>query len=49
MDLGLRHNKTNKTDTYHLALIQRIYHHPVSQKRIRLISNSMLSVPSMTS
>ena len=31
MDLGLRHNKTDKTDAYHLALIQRLYHHPVSQ------------------
>lgn len=39
MDLGLRHNKADKTGTYHLALIQRIYHHSVSQKRIRLISN----------
>ena len=28
MDLGLRHNKT---DAYHLALIQKLYHHPVSQ------------------
>lgn len=31
MDLGLRHNKTDKTDAYHLALIQRVYHHPVNQ------------------
>jgi transposase len=31
MDLGLRHNKTDKTDAYHLALIQKLYHHPVSQ------------------
>lgn len=30
-DLGLRHNKTDKTDAYHLALIQKLYHHPVSQ------------------
>lgn len=33
MDLGLRHNKTDKTDAYHLALIQRLYHHPVSQNQ----------------
>ena len=26
MDMGLRHNKTDKTDAYHLALIQRLYH-----------------------
>ena len=25
MDLGLRYNKTDKTDAYHLALIQRLY------------------------
>ncbi len=31
MDLGLRHNKTDKTDAYHLALIQKLYHHPVNQ------------------
>lgn len=31
MDLGLRHNKTDRTDAYHLALIQKLYHHPVSQ------------------
>ena len=31
MDLGLRHNKTDKTDAYHLAIIQRLYHHPVSR------------------
>lgn len=31
MDLGLRHNKTDKTDAYHLAVIQKLYHHPVSQ------------------
>lgn len=31
MNLGLRHNKTDKTDVYHLALIQKLYHHPVSQ------------------
>lgn len=30
MDLGLRHNKTDKTDAYHLALIQRLHHHPVN-------------------
>lgn len=28
MDLSLRHNKT---DAYHLALIQKLYHHPVNQ------------------
>ena len=31
MNLGLRRNKTDKTDAYHLALIQRLYHHPVNQ------------------
>ena len=31
MDLRLRHNKTDRTDAYHLALIQKLYHHPVSQ------------------
>lgn len=31
MDMGLRHNKTDKTDAYHLALIQRLYHHPINQ------------------
>ncbi|KOH02099.1 transposase [Lactobacillus johnsonii 16] len=31
MNLGLRHNKTDKTDAYHLALIQKLYNHPVSQ------------------
>ncbi|MCR1903593.1 IS110 family transposase, partial [Lactobacillus taiwanensis] len=31
MDLGLRHNKTDRTDAYHLALIQRLYHHPVNK------------------
>lgn len=30
MDMGLRHNKTDKTDAYHLALIQRLHHHPVN-------------------
>ena len=27
----MRHNKTDKTDAYHLALIQRLHHHPVNQ------------------
>ena len=31
MNLGLRHNKTDTTDAYHLALIQKLYHHPVNQ------------------
>ncbi len=31
MDLGLRYNKTDKTDAYHLALIQKLHHHPVNQ------------------
>jgi hypothetical protein len=31
MNLELRHNKNDKTDAYHLALIQRLYHYPVSQ------------------
>ena len=31
MDMGLRHNKTDKTDAYHLALTQRLHHHPVNQ------------------
>ena len=31
MNLGLRHNKTDKTDAYNLALIQKLYNHPVSQ------------------
>ncbi|RVU77521.1 IS110 family transposase, partial [Lactobacillus xujianguonis] len=31
MDMGLRHNKTDKTDAYHLALIQRLHHHPVKK------------------
>lgn len=30
MSLGLRHNKTDKNDAYHLALIQSIYKHPVN-------------------
>ena len=30
MDMGLRHNKTDKTDAYHLALTQRLHHHPVN-------------------
>ena len=34
MNLGLRHNKTDKTDAYHLALIQKLYHHPVSQLQV---------------
>ncbi|PKZ87901.1 hypothetical protein CYJ82_02520 [Lactobacillus crispatus] len=31
MNMGLRYNKTDKTDAYHLALIQRLYRHPVNQ------------------
>lgn len=31
MDMGLRHNKTDKTNAYHLALTQRLHHHPVNQ------------------
>lgn len=31
MDLGLRHNKTNRNDAYHLALIQRLHNHPVNR------------------
>ena len=31
MNMGLRHNKTDKTDAYHLALIQRLYRHPINQ------------------
>lgn len=31
MNLSLRHNKTDQTDAYHLALIQRLHHHPVNQ------------------
>lgn len=31
MDQGLRHNKTDRNDAYHLALIQKLYHHPVNQ------------------
>lgn len=27
MDSGLRHSKTDKNDAYHLALIQKLYHH----------------------
>lgn len=30
MDQGLRHNKTDKNDAYHLALIQSIYQHPIN-------------------
>ena len=33
MDLGLRHNKTDRGDAYHLALIQKLYHHPVNRKQ----------------
>ncbi len=31
MDLGLRHNKTDKTDAYNLALIQKFHHHPLTR------------------
>lgn len=34
MDLGLRHNKTDKNDTSHLALIQRLYNHSVNKTQI---------------
>lgn len=33
MNLGLRHNKTDRTDAYHLALIQKLYNHPINQKQ----------------
>lgn len=39
MDLGLRHNKTDRTDAYHLALIQRLYHHPVVNCKLSNIIN----------
>lgn len=31
MDSGLRRNKTDKADAYRLAMIQRLYKHPVNQ------------------
>lgn len=31
MDIGLRHNKTDKNDAYHLALIQKLYNHAVNK------------------
>lgn len=31
MDQGLRHNKTDKNDAYHLALIEKLNHHPVNE------------------
>lgn len=34
MDLGLCHNKTDKNDAYHLALIQRLYNHSVNKTQI---------------
>ena len=33
MNQGLRHNKTDKNDAYHLALIERLHRHPVNQKQ----------------
>lgn len=38
MDLGLRHNKTDKNDPYHLALIQRLYNHSVNKTQINVSS-----------
>ncbi len=34
MDLGLRHNKTDKNNAYHLALIQKLYNHSVNKTQI---------------
>lgn len=31
MDIGLRHNKTDKNDAYHLALIQKLYQHSTNK------------------
>ena len=39
MNLGLRHNKTDKTDAYHLALIQKLYNHPVVNCKLSNIIN----------
>lgn len=33
MNQDLRHNKTDKNDAYHLALIERLHRHPVNQKQ----------------
>lgn len=49
MDMGLRHNKTDKTDAYHLALIQRLYHHQLINFNLKLIDSLIRLVVSMTS
>lgn len=36
MDSGLRRNKTDKADAYRLAMIQRLYKHPVSQAQSQI-------------
>ena len=36
MDSGLRRNKTDKADAYRLAMIQRLYKHPVNQVQSRI-------------
>lgn len=42
MAQGLRHNKTERNDVYHFTIIQRFYHHLVSQLQMEKYHQLML-------